>query len=762
MRQAILRTLLFASLGVVSSTALAKKPKIHTLDGGTVQIQGTVEVPLYDVPGFEGLPVVAAQVGEERLFLSVFPGLGHAGIYGDAVAKLGLETKDLSDTAAKATVESITIGGLTITEVEVATDGSDAPERWELPTSVGRRNVLSLDGFIGLAALDAAWAILPSEGVLRIVPTSEGDALVASVGKPVKGTEVMTDKSSRFYDARVVQKGTRKSRGIQPQNLVVPATINGKEGRFALHVGTYTTKIAASLKPADAPVGATGGRRYTWVSTGLGGVTVDTLASFDAQFDIDKEYGDDDMYPVDGVLGRRVTMRMDIARNNANGALAVKLVDKTKQQDPVPLMLADAEADLKEAMEAPKEATEEVQKDTTLPDGSAATWKAVAKAREAAGDYEGALEAWHTVAKFEPNGCQGWMEYGARVMEYDKPAKAVEALTKASSLYHAWWDWAPEVRAELGEILKSAEEAGEDYYFVPDDVGFVEVQGIREHDVAMGAPAPKMPEAGALIKSQPDSCDAADGYLARMELLKGNFDGVDKLYRDTFDLDTYVADLQGAAAIANGEPQKAHEALRQAIKREWHTGPNAFRRAALAQAYIAQGDRQSADELLSRGLELSDSILLHDQWIENSLELRGLGPTIQLAKARAETFPARVFSQLAAAKVAIDAGRTGQAKPDLERAETDLKRRQTHFKNSGATHTAAARLNVLKGDLALAEKRAARATELAPELGSTWYVAAEVAAAKGDAAQAKVYMKRALQASPTVIPFAKVLADAAE
>jgi tetratricopeptide (TPR) repeat protein len=354
------------------------------------------------------------------------------------------------------------------------------------------------------------------------------------------------------------------------------------------------------------------------------------------------------------------------------------------------------------------------------------------------------------------------MDYGARLMEYDRPAKAIEALTKASSLYHAWWDWAPEVRAAFGDILEKASEAGEDYYFAPEDIGFVEVQGIREHDVAMGAPAPVLPEAGALIKSQPDSCDAADGYLARLELLKGNFEAVGTLYDTTFDLDTYVADIQGAAALVSGEPQKAQAALRQAIKREWHTGPVASRRAALAQAYIALDDRQTADDLLSRGLELSDSIVLHDQWIENSLELRGLGPTIQLAKERAEQRPSAIFAQLAAAKIAIDAGREGQAKPDMDRAQAELLLRQGHFKTDGATYIAAARLNVLKGELNLAEKHAQKATEVAPELGAGWYVAAEVAEAKGDAAQAKVWMKRAVQASPTVIPFARVLADAAE
>jgi hypothetical protein len=88
MRPAILRTLILASVGLVSTTALAKKPKIHKLDSGTAQLDGAVDVPLYEIPGYEGLPVVAAQVGEQRLFLALAPSLSHSGLYGATAASL--------------------------------------------------------------------------------------------------------------------------------------------------------------------------------------------------------------------------------------------------------------------------------------------------------------------------------------------------------------------------------------------------------------------------------------------------------------------------------------------------------------------------------------------------------------------------------------------------------------------------------------------------------------------------------------------------
>jgi|GEM_PF-5518911 len=762
MRRAILRTLIVSSLGVVAMPAFgAKKPKVIELDAGTLDIQGNVEVPLYDVPGYEMVPVVAAQVGETRLFLALLPGVDEIALTGPGAAALGLEAKEVEEGINVATVETLQVGELTISGAEVFTTGGESIARWNSNASIGRPNVLSIDGYIGLDAYPAlAWAVVPSAGVVRFARGDGGDALVSGVHTPFAPTSDMAAQevpASYFNPSIVMKQG--KSYQLSRANVQTVGTVEGALSTVTIDYQTLFSSVARSMVPADLDTMPREGMKTGMLTLGLGQDSFPVRAIVDGGPDI-WDSVDSDELTAKVSLGRNVIGRYDIARNNKTGAIAFKRVEKPRRNDPVPLMLADAEAALKKSMEAPTDAVAEVQKDTTLPKGTAAAWKAVAKAREAAGDYEGSLEAWHTAAKFEPNGCQGWMEYGARVLDYGKPATATDALTKASSLYHSWWDWTPEVRAELGEILEKADEEGQDYYFQPEDIGFVEVQGIREHDVAMGAPAPKVPETGALVKKQPDSCDAADGYLARIELLKGNFDAVEKLYRDTFDLDPYVADIQGTAAVVKGAPQLADEAFRQAIIREWHTGPDPIRRAALAQAYIAREDRASADKLLTRGLELSSNLTLHDQWAENSLALRELGPTIRLAKARAEANPNDPFAQLAAAKLAIDAGREGQAKPDLDRARAALDFAQAYFRTRGSTYVALARYNVLTGNLPMAMEHAKKAIELAPEAGTSWAIGAEVAEAQGDATQAQVYRKKAVQVSPTVVPFAKVLASA--
>ena len=101
MRHAILSALSLTSL-LVASPAFAKTSGDKTaasfssaIDG--VQLSGTVEVPIYDVPGFETVPVVAVQLGETRLFLALEPMADEIVLSGPRVAALGLEGKGKKD-----------------------------------------------------------------------------------------------------------------------------------------------------------------------------------------------------------------------------------------------------------------------------------------------------------------------------------------------------------------------------------------------------------------------------------------------------------------------------------------------------------------------------------------------------------------------------------------------------------------------------------------------------------------------------------------
>ncbi len=768
MRQSVSRILVLASLGAVSSTAWAKDPNFgeFVTEVGNVQIQGTVEVPLYDMPGYEMLPVVEAMVGETRLFLAVDPSVDDIGIYGSKLAGLGLDTKDKGDAYATAVVESLSIGSLTLSDVLIATQASSEvnAQRWQQYTSAGRQTAMELDGYIGLGALpELAWAIVPSAGVVRFVAADQGDALVSSVGTAVQGGTT-SGQSFRigFVEGHKTKRG--KTKTWSPSWFAVPVKVNGQDRLGSLRFGPTGSMFTPDDIPDATVAESLNGRRLGPARLAIGGIEeVQTVVAWDRSPSITKEYYDEsDNYVVaDGSIGRLVSGQFDLAYNPASGAFSLKKVTAAQRHDPIPLILSDAEAALKKAMETPKDAEEEVKKGTTLPEGTAPTWTSLAKAKEAAGDIQGALEAWETVAKFEPNECQGWMNYGVRLLEYGKPpGQAKEALTTASSLYHAWWDWAPETRAAFGDILEKAGEAGEDYYFQPDDIGFVEVDGIRERDVAMGAPAPKLPETGALIKEQPDACEEADGHLARIALLSGDFDSVETYYRNTLDLNAFVADVQGAAAVVRGEPEKAQAALRQAIILEWKSGKDGTRRSALASAYIAAGDRESADKLLETAISLTAAPVVYEQWAANSIELRGVPQTAALIKARSDWNVYDTSAHLTWLSLTKQTGNAKNAEEAAKRVEAALAFDELHLPNSPMTHITAARYALLTDNLEDAKAHAKLAREYGPEFGASWAISAEVAEAEGNTQNSTMYRRKAAQASPTIVPYLeKALAD---
>jgi len=753
MRHAILSALSLTSL-LVASPAFAKTSGDKTaasfssaIDG--VQLSGTVEVPIYDVPGFETVPVVAVQVGETRLFLALEPMADEIVLSGPRVAALGLEGKGKKDgSVASATVESIQVGELTLSGVEVATKFPKSHARWSTNSSIGRTQALSLDGYIGLQSLgDIAWAIVPSAGVARFAPAGTSGLIGDSTAVP-------------STDGTLLKLKKGKSKVWQAPAAHVAAMHNGKEIRVTLEYTSTRSVLAASLRPGDLLLHSGDGVRYGVTNVQVGGAKVQDTFTFDAGIDTRDQYDMGDMVSADGTIGRNVLGQLDIARDNSSGQMSFAVAKESKRADPVPLMLADAEAALAKAKEKAPDAEEEVLKDTTLPEGNAGAWTTVAKAREAAGDFKGSLEAWETAAKFEPNGCQGWLEYGVRVVEYGNPADAKEAMEKASSLYHGWWDWHANVREALGKVLEKADEAGQDYFFEPDDIGFVEIDSIRERDVAMGAPAPLLPEQGALVKSQPDTCDSADGYLAHIAMLEGDSETVEKLYRERFDLDPYLADIQGASALVFGEPIQAHEALRQAIIREWHSGPDEHRRANLAQAYIADGDREQAQLLLDKAVALAPSdLVILDQWLANMSEQMGPHKVLVAAQKLADAHPISVGAQLnwlAAATAAKAEGPAGKAKA---RAEALLASQMVHNPNSAELWIARSRLAAAKNNSVMAASSAKKATELAPGWGLGWVAAAEAADMQGDADKAAELRAKAAQVSPRVYYYSQVLAD---
>lgn len=758
MRLQPIPVLSLAALLVLPSVASSKVERPFESEIESVQVSGQVEVPLYAVPGFTGVPVVAAEIGGKRFFLAVDPVSPAITLTDAAAGKAGLEVKKKKDApTGEVEVETIQVGDLSLTNTLIQVGGNATPSRDAGAPALGPEQALSLDGTIGLGKLPAAVAVVPSEGVVRFAPAgtallADGEALTVAFERP--GMEIKLGKrSNRKLISRSRKKWVTPGTGFN-------AEIGGKPGTVAFTDLSSPSKATTNAVVDPTTTWTHSGSRHTTLTVSIGGTDVMVDAVIKAQKDLDAQYELPEDYALaDVVLGRDVLMNFDYAAGATT--LTLRPATKNGRVSAVPLMLADAEAALKEAMEAPTDAEAEVKDGVTLPKGNAGAWKAVAKAREAALDFDGALEAWENVARFQPNGCQGWLDYGARVAEYsDNPLAARPALTKSAAQYHTWWDLDPEVRDAFSKILEDASEAGQDYFYNPEDLDFVVVDDIREKDVAMGAPAPKMPESGALVMRQPASCQSADGQLARLDMLEGKLDAVVARYNDTFDLDSYMADIAGAAQIVLGDAAAAQEPLRQAVLLEWSGGAFGHRRAALAQVYIAAGDRQTADELLTRAVEVQPSDLaIYDEWAENAAELYDERALLGAAKAFSDRHPNLAAAHLTWWRLAKEAGRNGQVTAAKTRAEAALATARVHRKDQITTLVDGARAALLAGEVNTAQRLAERATKRNPGEGMGWMLAAEVAQANGDAAAAEGFRKRAAQASTTVVYYSEALAD---
>ena len=304
----VVRTLLVSSLGLLSTGAWAKSgPKVVELEMGELQLTSTVEVPLYDVPGFEMVPVVAAQVGETRLFLALLPGIDEVGLTGPGAAALGLEGDEADGGYSVAEVDSLQIGALTLSNLEVATASPVSIPRWAGGASIGRTQVLELDGYIGLDALPSvAWAILPSAGVVRFAPEAEGDALVSGVGAAAPLAEGAP--ASVYNPATVVKKG--KTKTLLESSTVVAATFGSANTRASLKFQDLHSRVAPSVVGDITPARTVGGYRVAPAKAGLGDQVVDTVVIVDGGPDVWDSVELDDAQIVKAYLGRDVLERI--------------------------------------------------------------------------------------------------------------------------------------------------------------------------------------------------------------------------------------------------------------------------------------------------------------------------------------------------------------------------------------------------------------------------------------------------------------------
>lgn len=642
-------------------------------------------------------PVVAVVFGDGREGLAALSfGSRNITISEDLAKELKLKVKtadkkSVTGEGKRTTLPKLSLGEVSLSEVTVAV------------TPLGLINGLPVDAVIGLGGVEdqLAWAILPSQGVVKVGPASSGASLVAELG----GTAL----AYRSEDSAIVKGKAghyKPKRGDHARPFIVQATVGGQPvDAFLGSLEPVGCSLASDLVPADAPREVAGDQTWVWVASSLGD-SAPTGAWYLASGLYDTEVLTPPTWRAS--LCPAVTAGYDLAIDPVAHKIGLKpagLADRGERKVGV---AEDALlARLKKATEPPAEdpskaADEKAKDDKDAGDkkkDDAGPWLALGEGAASMNRLDEALSAYKRATELDPASCDAWIGLGSTQLRRGALAEATTALGVAAGLSHAWWDLSLDERDDVVKAQKKLE--GE----------------------ALKAAEPHQ---------QPASCTAADGLLAQAALASGDQAALEKLYKERLDLDPAVALAAGVHALLVQDWTAAEGAWRQAIKREALGSPDLRPRLGLALGNAAQGNAEAAVPQLGDALLLDDTDWMTVYHYVNTMQtFFGAEKAREIARKWADDRPDSLGPALESLRLAQAGGDAAAIDAALKHAQAVAAR--PFFREAPATRTALkARLAFLTGDASAAEATAKDALERNPNESLAWLVLMDVAGTRYD------------------------------
>ncbi len=729
-------TLLSLSLPAVADTSIDQ----YNGGVGEVILDGVVEVPLYQLRS-SSQAAVQMTVGDRTYLMAIrnspFNYFGPR-IVADQELKAKEGNKKLLNFKGEdhkfkhdievnyADIESAAIGELQLTDLRGRTDSEDELFEDIYDTLLaGMDEGVDFDGVIGMHSLpELAWAVVPSAGVVRFASADQGAALVQQVGGETITTTALESSLANFG-----KKSKLKANKIYIADAapIVTATIGGAEVPVLLELGLHSGVISSSAAiPEDAPSDRSGDKRWTFLDTTIG--KQETNSSWYLQNSVFDYLGTvpDTTLPVSGFVGRQVLNRFDLAFDPAGNTMALAAASAQKREDPLPFLLADAEAalaqaekDAAEAEESGKESDAEEAEET--PAGDPGLWKRIGELKQASGDVDGALAAHRTILEFGDTSCDGWMDLGRLQFDNNDLDGALESFTTARGHADTWWGLEQAERLEYAERLEAEKKKGLGKMFAQ-------------------AGLPELPED---LKAQAASCHMASGWIAAVHMANGDLENVESIYRERFDLDRRLATLYGNSLLLRGEPAAAHEPYRQAMIAR----PDARDRDRMGLAMAYGDDTDQVLRILDPARLWGDGEL----WQLRLATLRSAeGSSAAMAdlKREADSWPTRIEFQNLLLREFKAGGDTSGVEATAARLETLCEDKLLFYPRSSGINSRCARFQTTNGQLDAARKLAEAALKLDPGSPLAWLVMADISAASGDMEKASEQYKRAGQLNP--------------
>lgn len=544
-----------------TSAAHAKGPGWFLAGAGEVEVQGAVELPL--LRGEQSLfrPSVMVQSvidGKSSNALAVID-LGHDWTrLGSRLARrLGIETESTTlhgSWTRIAVIPELHLGGVVLRDLQVEVVEGD-------------------DLIVGFGTIpELAVAILPSKGVVKLVPQAEGEALLASVGESMPVTKLKPG-GFKFAGEKTFGNGL---------SMAVPGAIAGRDGLVGIQTDASTTRVTRNYSATDERR-----RRGVIHYRGRGRVAGSELPESWLMRDESLAHTASTFI---GALGYDQLYRLDLASHPAKGTLAAAAVLK-------PMWTGTTDAALQVAQERYEAAGYELDEDesdrpprmgfeeeTSNPEGDPGESGRrdlegeLAEALWQAGHLDDALRHFREASRAAGDNCGPYRELGVRRLAWSGSLQRQKFITelirqplrRAGELWDLWAELTPAQREK-----------------------------VRNYDEL---------ESGVFSISQDSRCRTAWGTLMASYIRQGNTVEASAIYKQHHGTDPLVAFAQGLSLIERGQPKTAEIPIREALS--YNVAERGDIKLGLGAAQVAQGLKEPVAALVREipGLEVDHGI----------------------------------------------------------------------------------------------------------------------------------------------------------
>lgn len=675
-----------ATLPPIGHTALSAPAELPLLAGPAAQDHG-----LY----------IEARAGDRTLLLRLATGHNTLRLSPATAAGLGLHVHGKPDHGT-ARVPTLHLGALVVDHAK-AHVGPVAPS-----------GAVAVDGEIGLAGLpEIDWALLPSQGVVRLAPAG---ALSATTS----GGITVDAADFRRLDRRRVRRGVDHVTVDRPPVLatvevsgvpiVVTWCLECSENTLAREwteppvwrlrakrdEGTPAPPMLSSPALPPAAGYTRGVVGVEWREVALAGVTTSTWVARPGQ---GLAWGSEPP----GVIGVDVAYRHDLTVDALRHRSTLAPVGTPRLASSIPGIEARLRQRVDEARHTTDERTDASTRGASVPGPDAAieATRALSMFYLETGRLTDALPLWEAATRAFPDRCDALLELGRVQLSLGTPRDAVPSFTRADALYHPW---AIRPLAERTDLRADHARA-------------------LAHGRTWSGPVP-----------QPPSCDAAVGLLAEAHIAAHEREQVARLYPARLDLDPTLPRAAGLAALASGRNQAAEAAFLQALHLR-RGGEDAAARIGLFFARSAH-DPEGASGQLARIRYAwggaTDPLLVRRQ----AEIMRDGTKAVSVLSAALTHLPE---DPVLLTQLGIEQRRVGDGAAATTFAEAAARYRAllAVTPGDGALHAGYALLLDAQTRPTEARTEAETATRLAPGAAVTWYTLAEVARSAGDPAAAE-------------------------